>query len=94
MAEAEFHPEVVGAPSQSDLAARVTELERMVATIVSVSRDRSVGDRSVRDGPDPVALTAALHPGGMRSARGAKRRSSNDGTLAMRFVLLDPTASR
>jgi hypothetical protein len=89
MAESRFYPEVVDAPSQPDLAARVAELECVVATLATLRRERSVGDR-----PDPVALTAALHPGGMRSARAAKRRSSSNGTLAMRFVLLDPSASR
>jgi len=92
MADAELYPEVVGAPSrQPDLAARVAELERVVATLASLRRERSV---SRDDHPDPVALTAALHPGGMRSARAAKRRTSNDGTLAMRLVVLDPSASR
>ena len=94
MAEASFFPEVVGAPSPPDLAARVAELERVVATLTSLSRERAAREHATRDRPDPVALTAALHPGGMRSARGAKRGSSNDGTLAMRFVLLDPSASR
>ena len=91
MADAECYPEVVDAPSRPDLAARVAELERVVATLASLHRERSVsrGDR-----PDPVALTAALHPGGMRSARAAKGRTSNDGTLAMRLVVLDPSASR
>jgi hypothetical protein len=30
----------------------------------------------------------------MRSARTARRRTSNDGTLALRFVLFDGSASR
>ena len=94
MAEASFYPEVIGAPSQPDLAARVAELERVVATLASLGRERAVPERAAGDRPDPVALTAALHPGGMRSARGAKRRSSNDGTFAMRFVLIDHSASR
>ena len=94
MADAEFYPEVVDAPSrQPDLAARVEELERVVATLASLRRERSVS-REDRDRADPVALTAALHPGGMRSARAAKRRTSNDGTLAMRLVVLDPSAAR
>ena len=94
MAEEHFYPEVIGAPSQPDLAARVAELEQVVATLTSLSRERAAREHATGDRHDPVALTAALHPGGMRSARGAKRRSSNDGTLAMRFVLLDPTNSR
>jgi hypothetical protein len=89
MAEAKFYPEVVDAASQPDLAQRVAELERVIATLSSLHRERSVADR-----PDPVALTAALHPGGMRSARTARRRTSNDGTLALRFVLFDGSASR
>jgi len=94
MAEASFYPEVIGAPSQPDLAARVAELEQVVASLTSLSRERAARERVTGDRPDPVALTAAMHPGGMRSARSAKRRSSDDGTLAMRFVLLDRPASR
>ena len=88
MAEAGFHPEVIDAPSQPDLVARVAELERVVETLAALRRERPAHER-----PDPVALTAALHPGGMRSARGAKRRRSGDGTLPLRFVLFDPSAS-
>ena len=89
MAEARFYPEVIDAPSQPDLAARVAELERVVETLAALRRERPAYGR-----PDPVALTTALHPGGMRSVRGAKRRRSGDGTLPMRFVLFDPSASR
>ena len=88
MAEARFHPEVIDAPSQPDLATRVAELERVIETLAALRRERPAYER-----PDPVALTAALHPGGMRSARGAKRRRSGDGTLPLRFVLFDPSAS-
>jgi hypothetical protein len=89
MAEARFYPEVIDAPSQPDLAARVAELERVVETLAALRRERPANER-----PDPVALTAALHPGGMRTARSAKRRRSGDGTLPLRFVLFDPSASR
>jgi hypothetical protein len=89
MAEAEFYPEVIDAPAQPDLAARVAELERVVATLSSLRRERSRSDL-----PDPVAITAALHPGGMRSLRGAKRRGSSAATLPLRFVLFDPSTSR
>ena len=89
MAEVEFYPEVVDTPSQPDLVQRVAELERVIATLSSLHRERLVAER-----PDPVALTAALHPGGMRSARMARRRTSNDGTLALRFVLFDGSAGR
>ena len=88
MAEARFYPDVIDAPSRPDLAARVAELERVVETLAAVRRERPAYER-----PDPVALTAALHPGGMRSARGAPRRRSGDGTLPLRFVLFDPSAS-
>ena len=89
MAEARFYPAVIDAPSAPDLAARVAELERVVETLASLRRERSTDER-----PDPVALTAALHPGGMRSVRAAKRRRSGDGTLPLRFVLFDPSTSR
>jgi hypothetical protein len=95
MAEAKFYPEVVDAPSQPDLAARVAELEQVVATLASLQRERAIADRPPTSRlADPVALTAALHPGGMGSARMARRRTSHDGTLPMRFVLLDSSASR
>jgi hypothetical protein len=103
MAEAEFYPEVDRARprhpevanrdvAQPDLAKRVAELEQVVATLSSLQRERSVASRL--DQADAVALTAALHPGGMRSARMARRRTSNDGTLPMRFVLFDSPNSR
>jgi hypothetical protein len=78
--------------SRADLEARVAELERVVATLASLREERSVERRTER--PDPVALTAALHPRGMKSARNPRRRSSNDGTMAMRFVLFEPPAGR
>lgn len=60
----------------------------MIATIASLRHERAGDDR-----PDPVALTAALHPGGMRSARQAKRGSSRNGSLPLRFVLFDPAVT-
>jgi hypothetical protein len=92
MEASEFYPEVLPRPSQPDLAERVAELERVVATLASLRRERSLAD--LADRPDPVAITAALHPGGMRSTRGAKRHTTNRGTIPVRFVLFDPTASR
>jgi hypothetical protein len=103
MAEAKFYPEVADArpqhpdvaqpdAAQPDLAKRVAELEQVVATLSSLHRERSAASRL--DPADAVALTAALHPGGMRSARMARRRTSNDGTLPMRFVLFDSPNSR
>jgi hypothetical protein len=85
----EIYPDVPTWQSQPDLAARVAELERVVATIASLRRERSLADR-----PDPVALTAALHPGGMRSTRGAKRPTTSRATIPLRFVLFDPSSSR
>jgi hypothetical protein len=85
--------------SRADLEARVAELERVVATLASLRDERYVERRDERyaerrtERPDPVALTAALHPRGRKSKRNA-RRSSNDGTLAMRFVLFDPPTAR
>jgi hypothetical protein len=89
MAAQPFYPDVATRPSQPDLAARVAELERVVATLASLRRERSLVDR-----PDPVALTAALHPGGMRSTFRAKRRATSGGTIPLRFVLFDPSTSR
>jgi hypothetical protein len=84
-------PAATVAPSAaSDLAERVAELERVVATLAVLRRDRLASDR-----PDPVALTNALHPGGMRGARAAKRRTSGNGssgTIGVRFMLFDQPA--
>jgi hypothetical protein len=89
MEAAESYPDIATRQPQPGLAARVEELERVVATLASLRRERSLAER-----PDPVALTAALHPGGMRSTLGAKRRAKSGGTIPVRFVLFDPSTSR
>jgi hypothetical protein len=89
MEAAESYPDIATRQPQPDLAARVEELERVVATLASLRRERSLAER-----PDPVALTAALHPGGMRSTLGAKHRARSGGTIPVRFVLFDPSTSR
>ena len=94
MAEAKFYPEVIDAPSPPDLATRVAELERMVETLAGLRRERPTYERPASERRDHVALTSALHPGGMRSVRSAKRRRAGDGTLPLRFVLFDPSTSR
>ena len=92
MAAAESYPCVPSETSRADLEARVAELERVVATLASLRNERLVDRRHER--PDPVALTAALHPGGMRSLRKLARRTPRSGGLSMRFVLFDPQTSR
>ena|SRR5690349_18336225 len=79
------------------LAERVEEIERVVATIASLRNERLIeqpprADRCT-ERRDAVELTAALHPHGRRPAR-SKRRSSSDGTLAMRFVFFEPPTAR
>ena len=78
--------------SRADLEARVAELERVVATLASLHNERTAERRE--DRPDPVALTRALHPKGMRSARNPMRRTSDDGTIGLRFVMFRPPTSR
>ena len=78
--------------SRADLEARVAELERVVATLATL-RDARMSERR-DERPDPVALTAALHPRGMRSPRKLTRRTSGNGTIAVRFVLFDPQTPR
>ncbi|MGO9875580.1 MAG: hypothetical protein ACLPVY_17490 [Acidimicrobiia bacterium] len=78
--------------SRADLEARVAELERVVATLAALHDERLVDRRTER--PDPVALTRALHPRGMRRSRNTKRGSSTDGTLSVRAVLFQPPSSR
>jgi hypothetical protein len=87
MDAARLYPEVPADPGRADLEARVTELERIVATLATLRNERLIETQPVpRSTPDPVALTAALHPRGMRTGR-RPSRSSADGTLATRIVL-------
>jgi len=91
MEATQLYPEVAAAPGRPDLEARVAELERVVATLATLRDERTVERRADRrdEHVDPVALTAALYPNGMRSARRPKRGSSPNGALAMRVVLFD-----
>jgi len=92
MAAAEFYSGVPARLPRPDQDARVVEIERVGATIASLRDERFVDRRERR--PDPVAVTAALHPHGMRSPRKLKRRSSNDGTIGVRFLIFEPQTSR
>jgi len=85
-----LYPDVPAVPGRAELESRVAELERIVATLATLRNERLIEPRPERRDPhpDPVALTAALHPHGMRSAR-TRRGSSSNGTLAMRIVLFD-----
>ena len=84
------------------VATRVDELDRVRATVASLRNERLIeqsprADRySERNAErrEAVALTAALHGHGKRSARDAKRRSSSDGTIGVRFVFFEPPAAR
>src|SRR5882672_3971959 len=75
------------------LEARVEELERVVATLSSLRNERLIeqpsrAERSAErnaERREAVELTAALHGHGKRAARNAKRRSSPDGTIGVRF---------
>ena len=91
MEATQLYPAVPEDSRRPDLEARVAELERVVATLATLRDARLVErreERPVRD-LDPVALTAALHGHGRRSARRSPRRSSDNGMLAMRVVLFD-----
>ena len=92
MEATQLYPAIPDDSRRPDLEARVAELERVVATLATLRDARLVERREERPARDfdPVALTAALHGHGRRSARRAARRSSGDGTLAMRVVLFDP----
>jgi hypothetical protein len=94
-------PAILVAPeahSPIPLAERVEEIERVVATLATLRNERLIETpprrELVAEQRDPVSLTAALHPRRKRSARNTKRRSSNDGTLAMRFVFFEPPNAR
>jgi len=92
MEAAQCYPAVPDGSGRPDLEERVAELERVVATLATL-RDARLAERRAERRPvetlDPVALTAALHSHG-HSRRRSPRRSSGDGTLAMRVVLFDP----
>ena len=90
MEATQLYPDIPADSGRADLESRVAELERIVATLATLRDERLVERRPERRDPhlDPVALTAALHARGMRSAR-TRRGSSADGTLAMRIVLFD-----
>jgi hypothetical protein len=92
MDAAQIVPSEPAERSRAALEARVAELERVVATLATLRSTRMHERRD--EHPDPVALTAALHPRGMRSPRKLARRSSSDGTIAVRFVLFDPQTPR
>jgi len=91
----QLYPDIRADSGRAGLESRVAQLERIVATLATLRDERLVEQHLVERGAerrdpqlDPVALTAALHPRGMRSAR-TRRGSSSDGTLAMRIVLFD-----
>jgi len=90
MEATQLYPDIPADSGRAGLESRVAELERIVATLATLRDERLIERRPERRDPqlDPVALTAALHPRGMRSAR-TRRGSSADGTLAMRVVLFD-----
>lgn len=89
LARVPLAPPAPEAPAAPDLAARVAELERVVATIASLRQERLITER-----PDPVALTAALHPGGMRSLRTTRRRGVRSGPIGLRVILFEQPTSR
>jgi hypothetical protein len=80
------------------LAERVDEIERVTVTLATLRNERLIEQPPRTDRftnrREAVELTAALHPRGRRSARIPKRRSSSDGTLAMRFVFFEPPTAR
>jgi hypothetical protein len=94
-------PVALEARCPTPLEARVEELERVervVATLATLRNERLIEQPPRADRydtrQDAVALTAALHPRGRRSARATKRHSSSDGTMAMRFVLFEAPIAR
>jgi hypothetical protein len=93
MEATQLYPEVPADSGRPQLEARVSELERIVATLATLRNERLVDARPERRDAhlDPVALTAALHPRGRRGARRTQPRTHGNGTLAARIVLFhDP----
>lgn len=89
------YPAVPEVLPRVDVAGRAEEIERVVATIASLYRQRLLPEppREVAATPrrDPVAITAALHPRSLRSQRRGARRAPTDGNLGLRIVVFDAT---
>jgi hypothetical protein len=90
--DAHVSPDAPTRESRADLEARLAELERVVAALTERHKERGVDRRAGR--PDPVAITRALHPRGMRRTKNTTRGSTGNGTIAMRAVLFEPPSSR
>ena len=86
-------PDGAAPANRDELEARVAELERVVATLAALQRERAVDRRRVEPN-DPVAITRALHARGTRRSRSAKRAPAGDGTVSVRAVLFQPPFSR
>jgi hypothetical protein len=78
-------------PSQQAFAARVAELELMLRII---EQSRNAGESQGRPKPfdgDPVALTQALHPSGLRPTRRSADQPARraPGPMSVRIAVFD-----
>lgn len=81
-------------PSRQAFAARVAELELMLEII---EQSRGAGESQGRPRPfdgDPVALTHALHPSGLRPTRRSENQPTRraPGPMPVRLVVFDGAA--
>jgi hypothetical protein len=77
------------APSR--LAERVAELEQMLATLARARSTAGTDTRPLRFEGDPVALSQALHPDGLRRVRRAAAPVTprGAGSMPVRLVVFD-----
>jgi hypothetical protein len=77
-------------------ASRLAELEQMLEALARSRSGYGPEVRSSRFVGDPVALTQALHPYGLRSARRSVSRPAHHGSRSMpvRVVVFDGTPRR
>jgi hypothetical protein len=81
-------------PSRQAVAARVAELELMLEIIEQTRGARECQARPRAFDGDPVALTHALHPRGLRPTRRSDDQPARraPGPMAVRFVVFDGAA--
>jgi hypothetical protein len=78
-------------PARQAFAARIAELELMLQIIEQSRRSGESQTRPKPFGGDPVALTQALHPSGLRPTRRSEDRPARraPGPMSVRFVVFD-----
>ena len=84
-------PNAEVSPARADLETRTADLSGIIEALVAcqTATARRADTRSVA-ALDPVALTEALHPRGLRLPRKQRRRASTGRNLNVRVFFLSP----